>query len=151
MSKEPTYNRKNKQPVQLHLTEGLIGQLGLIEVRGHPVKSRLRKVLVSQISPGGMAVVTILDFPTTLQYVVQVQVEIGPTIHQLYGQIVWKRPQEYLFEYGIVFIMPPSSKRSLIYALNQLLLKQSPQQAQIHRMYRQMNALYQPRDRGGLA
>ncbi|WP_161631222.1 PilZ domain-containing protein [Paenibacillus pinihumi] len=133
---------KNRHPVRLHLTNGLIAQIGISQVRGQPVQSRLRKVVVSHISTGGMAVVTILDFPVTLQYVVQIQLEIGHTVHQLYGQIIWRKPLEYLTEYGIAFIVPPSSKRSLIYSLNHILLQQSPQQHKIHKMYQQMNAAY---------
>lgn len=140
MSNLRARNDKNRHFARLHVTHGVTGELQLVEIKGQPVRSKCRKVLIKQVGAEGMVFETALDFPVTLQYVVVIDVELGSVLHRLAGQIIWKQLREQLYEYGMIFILPPSARRSLIYSLNHILLKQSPQQAKIHTLYRQMNA-----------
>ncbi|GEM_PF-4043408 len=140
MSYQQMRSIKNRQFVRLHMTQGLMGELRLVEIKGQPLQSKRRKVMIKQLGSEGMVIVAALDFPITLQYVVSIDVELVSCSHKLTGQIIWKQLCDQWFEYGIVFILPPSAKRALIYSLNHILLKQSPRQARIHTMYRQMTA-----------
>ncbi|XEC95501.1 PilZ domain-containing protein [Paenibacillus tarimensis] len=130
---------QKRQHVRLQLTSGLMAELRLIEVDGEPIKSRPARVLLKDMSPGGLKFLTYLKFPVASNYRVKFDMVMNRNPLVLTGRIVWRRKQSNVYEYGISFTMSIKERPRLLFALNQILLQQSPCQQKIHRMYRLLN------------
>ncbi|GGG21779.1 PilZ domain-containing protein [Paenibacillus abyssi] len=131
-----------RQHVRLQMTHGLMADLRIIAIRNEPVKTKPCRVLIKDLSPNGLSFLTILDFPVNSRYMLQLELDIPHLKLELSGQVRWRMREDNLYCYGMMMTKTPSSRCSLLYALNHLLLQQSPTQSKIHKLYRTMSAFH---------
>ncbi|RXZ81461.1 hypothetical protein EBB07_14110 [Paenibacillaceae bacterium] len=123
--------------MKLQILEPAESELRIIEVRGSPVITKTARVLAMELSPASVTFKTYLDLPLNRNYTVNIQFSVAYIRLQLQGRIAAKSSSGNLFMYTMLFNHTDSpSKSELIYTLNYLLLRQSPNQYRIHRLYR---------------
>jgi len=130
-----------RQYLRLNLTPPITADLSISAIKGQAVQTKSRPVMVQNISLAGLCYLSALNLPVSADYVLEFNIPAQHAQLKLRGQVRWRRKQENLFEYGVAFIPAPSSSMSkkLLCFLNQQLLRQSPIQARIHYIYKQLS------------
>lgn len=121
---------------------GLFGELQICAIGAHRISSNSRKVLVLDISPGGLRFMSGLKFPGKRKIRVIVTTVITGIRFEAEGLIVWRRPSENVYEYGVMFDITALHRAFLIRMLNQLVLQQHPEHRRIHQYYTYMSNHY---------
>lgn len=129
-----------RRHLRLQLTPAVAAELTLDSIGGQAVETRSRPVLLLDISQGGLRFMSVLDLPVSMSYTLRLTLG-APVPMELKGHVRWKRRRDNFFEYGIAYAPAPapSLQHKLIRLLNGLLLQQSPSQATIHSLYRQIS------------
>ncbi len=123
-------------------TEGCFGDLQIKAIGTHPITSNSRKVLIDDISPGGLRFSSGLRFPANRKVRVLILTTILGIRLEAEGLIVWRRSDENMYEYGVMFEITELHRSFLIRMLNQLYLQQRPEEQRMHQYYTYMCNLY---------
>jgi len=98
--------------------------LQLVEVNGQMVTLKPTKILIFDISSGGVRLHTRIDFPTTMNMIVRVTFTLLGDQIQLIGELKRKKViREHLFEYGISFITDHAEQQMLNGHINTLAVR----------------------------
>lgn len=126
--------RCRRKYVRLKLP-GTFGELSITAIGGYQVRSTSRRVLIYDISPGGLRFASGLRFPAKRKIRVMVKMAISGLFFETEGLIVWRRPSENLYEYGVVFDITSLHRSFLIRMLNQLYAEMNPGRERIRQYY----------------
>lgn len=121
---------------------GQFGEMWITAIGSHRIKSNSRRVLVLDISPGGLRFVSGLRFPAKRKIRVGVQVTISGLCFEAEGLIVWRKPNENVYEYGVMFEITALHRSFLIRMLNQLYAELHPEQHRIRQYYAYLSNRY---------
>ncbi len=138
----PDYDENTKRQYIRLKTEGCFGELQIKAIGTHAISSNSRKVLVLDISPGGLRFASGLRFPANRKVRVAVLTTIMGIRFEAEGLIVWRKSDENMYEYGVMFEITALHRSFLIRMLNQLYLQQRPEEKRVHQYYTYMCNLY---------
>jgi hypothetical protein len=123
-------------------TPGCFGELQIKAIGSHAISSNSRRVLIDDISPGGLCFLSGLRFPSNRKIRVVVLTTISGIRFEAEGLIVWRRADENMYVYGVMFEITALHRSFLIRMLNQLYMQQFPEHKRIHQYYTYMCNLY---------
>lgn len=121
---------------------GHFGELQISAIGTHRISSNSRKVLILDLSPGGLRFLTGLKFPAKRKVRVIVTTTISGIRFEAEGLIVWRKENENVYEYGVMFEITALHRAFLIRMLNQLYLQEHLEHRRIHELYTYMSNLY---------
>ncbi len=111
------------------IDSGMIGQLSLFEVKGKSVNAGKSEVVIENIGPGGLCILTTLRLPARADFRLKISLKLSDQIFSYIGHIVWiKEYGRGILQYGLQFEMDESARHEFIKLLNQLAihLRKSP-------------------------
>lgn len=121
---------------------GQFGELCITAIGSHRIKSNSRRVLVLDISPGGVRFLSGLRFPAKRKIRVCIKVTISGLCFEAEGLIVWRKANENVYEYGVMFELTNLHRAFLIRMLNQLYAEMHPEHARIRQYYAYLSNRY---------
>lgn len=121
---------------------GQFGEMYITAIGPHRIKSNSRRVLVLDISPGGLRFVSGLRFPARRKIRVCVKVVISDLCFEAEGMIVWRKSNENVYEYGVMFEITKLHRAFLIRMLNQLYAEMYPEHQRIRQYYAYLSNRY---------
>lgn len=130
--------RCRRKYVRLKLP-GTFGQLSIAAIGAYRISSNSRRVLVLDISPGGLRFVSGLRFPARRKIRVLVRLTMAGIGFETEGWIVWRRPSENVYEYGVEFDISAHQRAILIRMLNRLCAELLPRRHRILQLYAGMS------------
>jgi hypothetical protein len=120
--------------------QSAFGEISIQRIRASVIQSRSKPIVILDLSPGGLRFQTDLYFPVTPNITLLFKAKIVNNITiELDGRIMWRKLQDNMFVYGFEFTITDAHRILLTRVLNDLLLELSPQQNQIHKLYRLYN------------
>ncbi|MCE5168928.1 PilZ domain-containing protein [Paenibacillus profundus] len=134
--------KEQRNYVRLHMNETIIARMSIEQVNGVSVNSRSKPVLITELSPGGLRMLTHLELPSSSHYLLGFQLMIKQVEMKLNGHVVWRDADESQFRYGISLRLTASERRALISLLNMYLTTLCPDQLKIHELYKSMSLYY---------
>jgi len=138
---EQTVENQKRQYIRLRVP-GHFGELKISAIGDHRINSNSRSVLILDISPGGLRFLSGLKFPGNRKIRVTVMTTISGIRFEADGLIVWRKVNENMFEYGVMFEISVLHRSFLIRMLNQLYMQLSPDHQRIHQTYTYMSNTY---------
>lgn len=139
---QPYGNERTRRKYIRLKVPGHFGELQISAIGPHRISSNSRKVLILDLSPGGLRFLSGLKFPATRKVRVTVTTTISGIRFEAEGLIVWRKENENLYEYGVMFEITALHRAFLIRMLNQLYLQEHPEQRRIHEIYTRMSNHY---------
>lgn len=121
---------------------GTFGELRITAIGTRRIRSSSRRVLVLDISPGGLRFVSGLKFPAKRNIRVGVNVTIAGLLFETEGWIVWRMPSENVYEYGVMFDISALHRSFLIRMLNQLYGEWHPERERVRLCYASLSNRY---------
>ncbi|CAM3642613.1 PilZ domain-containing protein [Cohnella lubricantis] len=129
-----------REHVRLQLVGGVRALIRIVRINGMSIRTHAGALLLLNISPGGCGFRTPLLFPVTSRIWLEMEWDTGEDRLQLIGQIVWRKPEEAAYRYGMRFLPLSEAQRLRLHGeLNKLVLKLTPGQSRIHILYRSMS------------
>jgi|SRR5690606_8152483 hypothetical protein len=138
--------RCRRKYVRLKLP-GTIGELSITAIGAYRITSNSRKVLVLDISPGGFRFASGLRFPARRKIRVSIRLPIAGAGFAAEGWIVWRKPNENVFEYGVEFDIGPERRALLVRLLNRLCADLMPYRHRILQQYASLSSRHAGRER----
>lgn len=112
---------KMRKFYRLNFEYPIIGSFTLISVRGEPKKVGKSKILVKDISAGGIRFTSNMKLPTNIDFVIKVFISIGEISIEYPAQIIWRNQKEgKLYEYGFEFLIDEKDREQLLRFINLL-------------------------------
>ena len=106
---------------RIAIDSGMIGQLSLFAVKGKLINSGTSEVVVENIGPGGLSILTTLRLPARADFRLKISMKLSDQIFSYIGHIVWiKEHGRGILRYGLQFDMEESARHEFIKLLNQL-------------------------------
>lgn len=131
------HEASSRKYVRTELHEGVIAEMNLQRVDDRIVTSNTCKVLVTNLSPGGLRFMTPLHLKSEVRWQVSLKFRLEGTDLDVRGEIRWSQMnQDQWWSYGVEADPEESYMRSkVIRALNRRLLRMYPQTSKFHEMY----------------
>lgn len=107
-----------RQYYRINLLFPLSAQMTLTSILGKKVELGNTEVLVEDIGPGGLRVLSTIHLPVRPDINYQFETEIMGETKTFTGQVVWKEEVMGLFQYGIKFTLDESERDQLVKFLN---------------------------------
>ncbi|AJY73980.1 PilZ domain-containing protein [Paenibacillus beijingensis] len=127
-----------RKSIRLKLTNTVLADITIREVKGKLVYTKSRKVLVHNISPEGLSFSTVLRFPVSKDCMLQFQIMLNGQTLNLQGYVVWSQKQDNMYYYGLQLTGISISRQQMISLLNDMLILQSPTNMKAHYKYRNL-------------
>ncbi|BBH21823.1 hypothetical protein Back11_31680 [Paenibacillus baekrokdamisoli] len=127
-----------RKQVRIQVRDGVHADVSICTIFGKAIGSGATPVLLQDLSPTGLKFQTHLRFPVSKDYLLQVQVSFDEWQFCLNGSVAWRRREENLYVYGLVFVPDSQIWQALSTALQEKLRLMNPNQHRIHRIYEQM-------------
>lgn len=109
---------------RIKFTQLLEADLTILEIRGKAVNVGNTKVLVKNIGPGGVCIISNIKFPIEKNIILELITELIEVNLRVYGYIVWgKEIENNLYEYGVEFTIDENEREDLVKVLNQVQIK----------------------------
>jgi diguanylate cyclase (GGDEF)-like protein/PAS domain S-box-containing protein len=103
------------------IDSGMLGQLSLFAVKEKLINSGKSEVVVENIGPGGLSILTTLRLPARADFRLKISMKLSDQIFSYIGHIVWiKEHGRDILRYGLQFDMEESARHEFIKLLNQL-------------------------------
>lgn len=111
----------NREFFRIQLKNALCSDLMVVKVKDKHVKTGKAKVLIDDISAGGLRFISDLKFPPNSNVILQFETEILGKVLLLYGYIVRNQEVEKgIYGYGLKFVHDQKKCDFLIKLLNEL-------------------------------
>lgn len=128
-----------RRPVgRLTFSNGLKGEMRLMNHRGQRLSEAHAVVIVLNMSPDGLCFMSGLRLPVNRRYLVDFRFTAGGLLLNVRGHIGWRRMVDNHYEYGVAFYPPDKLRPLLIGILNEELLRRSPSDYKVHGLYRKL-------------
>ncbi|HEY2495064.1 MAG TPA: PilZ domain-containing protein [Paenibacillus sp.] len=124
--------------VRLRLIPPILGHLRIEATNGKPAPSKEHPVLVINLSPSGLRMLTHLKFPVASHYILGIELQLLQVQLELRGCVMWRTEEENLYEYGIQLIQSDAERILLSKLLHDYLRTILPRQQRIHRLYNEL-------------
>lgn len=106
---------------RVKLAHPLIADMTILSIHGQSVNTGATEVLIQNIGPGGLSVLTSVHLPPSKEIVLQLETTILNQVFYLSGFIAWKNEFDFnINEYGFELEMTEAARTDFIRALNQL-------------------------------
>lgn len=136
------FGANRREHVRLQLVGGVRALVRIVKINGMSIRSHAGALLLLNISPGGCGFRTPLLFPVSSKIWLELEWDTGEDCILLLGQIVWRKPEESVYRYGMQFrSLSIDTRLKLRGELNKLMLRLCPGQSKIHILYRSISGL----------
>lgn len=117
-------SNENRQYFRIEFPNALMGELTVKEIRGKEVQLGQVGIVLENIGPGGMRIISHMQFPVRPDLIVSIQTSILGETRDYTGKIVWKEegPESY-FYYGVEFMLDERERTELTGLLNRVTLQ----------------------------
>lgn len=130
--------RRHYMRIKLHKA---IGEIAIARIFSTMTNSHWKPVIICDISPGGVRIITDLYFPVSRHITLSFKATLVSNITiEVEGRLRWRNVADNMFVYGIQFVTTDTYRVLLTRLLNELVLEVLPKQGEIHRLYRLYNA-----------
>ncbi|WP_027093837.1 PilZ domain-containing protein [Cohnella thermotolerans] len=128
--------------VRMGLHEGVIAEMKVLRVNGCRVNSNQGKVVIADISPGGLKFTTMLRLDLSAVWRVWFQFMLEGETLRLIGSVRWGREDENgWWNYGVELDSDPVMQSNVIGVLNRRLLRLYPDKLIHHQIYKMQGEL----------
>lgn len=127
-----------RKSIRLKLTNTVLADITIREVKGKLVYTKSRKVLVHNISPEGLCFSTDLRFPVSRDCLLQFHIMLNGHPLILQGYVVWNQKQDNINCYGLQLLHSSVSRSQMVSLLNDMLILLSPGKMKAHYKYRNL-------------
>ncbi|NME98344.1 PilZ domain-containing protein [Aneurinibacillus aneurinilyticus] len=116
--------QNRRQFFRLPLPHPLSSNVTIIQIKNNAIETGKAKVLIEDISPGGLRFISNVKLPATPQVILEFETEILNNNLQLPGYIVRKVPRDKdMYEYGVKFTLENNVHAELISLLQLLSIR----------------------------
>lgn len=116
--------QNRRQFFRLPLPHPLSSNVTIIQIKNNAIETGKAKVLIEDISPGGLRFISNVKLPATPQVILEFETEILNNNLQLPGYIVRKVPRDKdMYEYGVKFTLENNVHAKLISLLQLLSIR----------------------------
>ncbi|MFE7060706.1 EAL domain-containing protein [Sutcliffiella sp. NPDC057660] len=121
-AKLPSIERR--EYFRIDFPNALMGELTVKEIRGKEVQLGQVGIVLENIGPGGMRIISHMQFPVRPDLIVSIRTSILGETRDYIGKIVWKEegPETY-FYYGVEFMVDENERTELTGFLNRVTLQ----------------------------
>lgn len=121
-AKLPSIERR--EYFRIDFPNALMGELTVKEIRGKEVQLGQVGIVLENIGPGGMGIISHMQFPVRPDLIVSIRTSILGETRDYIGKIVWKEegPESY-FYYGVEFMVDEKERTELTGFLNRVTLQ----------------------------
>ena len=96
----------------------MAGELSIVSIQGKPVDVGTRKVLIENIGPGGLKLLSDIRLPVRQDVILKIKTKILENDLTFLGHLVWKKDESIPFVYGMKFHMKESARDELVKFFN---------------------------------
>lgn len=109
---------------RLELNKALCGNVEIVQIKGKSIHTKITKVCIEDIGPGGLRFVSDLKLPVTNEIVLEIEIKLLDEYVKLLGIIVRRKDlSENLFEYGVQFTIFDHMQNMLTQSINKLTIR----------------------------
>lgn len=134
---DPQSMHPTRKFVRMGLHEGVIAEMKVLRVNGCRVNSNKGKVVIADISPGGLKFTTMLRLEPSAAWRLWFQFMLEGETLKLIGTLRWGSEDENGWRYyGVEFDYDPVMQSHVIGVLNRRLLRLYPDKLTHHQIYK---------------
>ncbi|SDX65988.1 hypothetical protein [Paenibacillus sp. CF384] len=131
---------KPREHVRMKLIGGVRAEMSICHIEGYDGDtSKPTPILIQNMSPSGLQVLSHLRLPVNRSYMLQVVVTLGEWQFSLLAHTVWRRLEGNHYIYGCALLPDEGIRKGLLCALLAKLQAMRPKQQRIHELYKRMN------------